>query len=207
MPRARAEWGVLRGALGVFAVSVVIAGLLLWSSDWFWRGMHAEYTANFAQFRAASRQYLAVDDEERIIEAQYPAFRALHARGVIGPERRLSWVEAVRTASGSLGLPALDYRIDAQQAYTPEVPLASAPFDLRVSEMQISAALLHEGDLARLFAHLEARGEGLFSVERCELRRADSRPADTAGGPTAALQTECVLRWFTLAPPAGTGVD
>ena len=92
---------------------------MLTASNFFWREMNREYQANFAHFRDASRKYLAVDDEERIIEAQYPAFKALYARGIIGQERRLSWVEALREAGTELRIPALDYRIEAQQLYTP----------------------------------------------------------------------------------------
>jgi hypothetical protein len=167
----KAEWLALRGALGVFVTCAILAALMLTASNFFWRGMHSEYQTNFARFRDASRKYLAVDDEERIIEAQYPTFKALYAKGIIGEERRLSWVEALRQAGATLRVPKIDYRIEAQKVFVPEATLDTGPFDVNVSEMNLSLGLLHEGDLVRVLAQLERNSAGLFSVERCTMTR------------------------------------
>lgn len=193
----KAEWLALRGALGVFALAATASAAMLIASDFFWREMKSEYEIHFARFRDASRKYLAVDDEERIIEAQYPAFRALYARGIIGQERRLSWVEALRAAGTTLRIPKIDYRIEAQQIYTPETPIDAGPFDINVSEMNLSLGLLHEGDLVRLLEKLERDSAGLFSVEHCELRREAGRE-QSPSGIAAELHADCLLRWFTL---------
>lgn len=198
MRNRKAEWLALRGALGVFAVCVVIAALMLSTSNYFWREMNREYQTNFARFRDASRRYLAVDDEERIIEAQYPAFKALYARGIIGREHRLSWVESLREAGVTLQVPKIDYRIDAQQVYVPEMALATGPFDIFVSAMKLSLGLLHEGDLARVLTWLDSHSAGLFSVERCELRREAGRERIASADLAAQLHAECLLRWYTL---------
>lgn len=194
------EWLALRGVLGVFAICALLSAIMLAASDAFWRAMNSEYQTNFMRFREASRRYLAVDDEERIIETQYPAFKQLHARGIIGQEHRLNWVETLRAAGDTLQLPKIDYRIEAQRIYVPEIALDSGPFDVNVSEMHLNLALLHEGDLIRLLAALDRDSAGLFSVERCEMsREGEVRHApDGPDVPATQLRADCLLRWFSL---------
>jgi len=204
MPGKQAEWLALRGALGVFAICAVISAGMLTASNFFWREMNAEFQVNFAGFREASRRYLAVDDEERIIEAQYPAFKTLYERGIIGQERRLSWVETLRSAGTALRIPKIDYRIEAQQVYVPEVALPSGPFDINVSDMNLSLGMLHESDLMRPLTRLDEGGAGLFSVERCEIRREAGR--EETAGLAAQLHADCLLRWFTLDQRGGTKI-
>ena len=192
----RDEWLALRGVLGVFAACAILSVIMLSASNFFWREMNSEYQTHFTRFRDASRQYLAVDDEARTIAAHYPAFKQLYARGIIGQERRLSWVEALREAGDTLQVPNIDYRIEAQKIYVPEMALESGPFEVNVSEMQLSLGLLHEGDLTRVLAHLE-HGAGLFSVERCDLTR-EVGLEGARDSLVPQLRAECLLRWFTL---------
>jgi hypothetical protein len=193
----RDEWRALRSVLGVFALCALLAAGMLTASNFFWREKNLDYQANFGRFREASRRYLAVDDEERVIEAQYPAFKQLYARGIIGQERRLSWVEALNAAGAKLQVPKIDYRIDAQKRYTPEVALESGPFEVNVSDMQLSLGLLHEGDLTRLLAALARDSAGLFSVEKCEVTR-EGGPKSARDNAQAQLRAECLLRWFSI---------
>ncbi len=195
MQSKRDEWVALRGALGVAVVCAIAAAAMLLTSDYLWREADREYQTHFAAFREASRRYLAVADEEKIIEAQYPLFKALFAGGLLGDEHRLTWVEVLQRAGRELDLHNLEYRVDPQTRYTPEVPLNTAPFDLFFSAMHIKVGLRHEGELLNILHRLEQDGEGLFSVERCELLR------QASGDVEANLAAECSLRWFTLDMP------
>lgn len=206
MSGLKADWQVLRGALGVFALALAISLAMGFASNAFWERMNRDYQAHFARFREASRRYLAVDDEARIIAARYPAFRALAARGIIGAEHRLSWVEALRAAGDALDLPTLDYRIEAQAPWVPARPLASAPFEIHTSAMHLDLGLLHEADLPRLLEALARDAEGLFSVERCAFERLTGHVGPDAALQSGQLRAECVLAWFTLDPPGDVEV-
>lgn len=193
MAYTRADWSVLRGALGVFVICALLSTIMLGATQFFAEDMASEFRAHHGQFRDASRKYLSVDQDERAIAEHYPHFVALHRRGVIGDEHRLSWVEALRGAATDLGLPALSYDIEAQQPYQPDFTLATGAFDVRVSRMHLALGLLHEGDLERLFDALARRAEGLYSVRACDLKRS------TDGGRAGArLAADCLLEWYTL---------
>lgn len=197
----RNDLRTLRGAAGVLGLCAVVSLLLVSASHWFWREADRDFREHFQRFRAASEQYLAIDEDERIITEQYPRFRELLAAGVIGNERRLDWVETLRQADAALGLPSIEYRIEAQQVLTPDFPIETGRFELRASDMELQLGLLHEEDLARLLDFITTRGHGLPSVEGCELRRENETAATSRGSDGARLRARCRLRWITLAEP------
>lgn len=193
MGYTRADWVVLRGALGVFVICALLSAVMLAASHVFAQDMESEYRTLHGRFRDASRKYLSVDQDERTIAERYPAFLELGRRGVIGDEHRLNWVEVLREAGTELGLPALEFRIEPQEVHVPGFPLATGAFDLRMSRMHLSLGLMHEGDLKRLLDLLDRRAEGLYSVRECAARRVED-----AANPDVGITTECTLEWYTL---------
>jgi hypothetical protein len=193
MGYTRADWSVLRGALGVFVVCALLSVIMLGATHYFAENMSTELRGHHGRFRDASRKYLSVDQDERTIAEHYPAFVELYRRGIIGDEHRLNWVEALGAAAAELRLPNLSYKIEPQQPHTPELPLASGAFDVRVSRMHLTLGLMHEGDLRRLLGVLDQRVEGTYSVRECTARRI----VDPAH-PGSNINTECVLEWYTL---------
>jgi len=196
MAASKADFAILRGALGVFAMCVLVGGVLVGASYYFREEMATEYRNHQLRFRDVSRKYLAVDDEERIIEHAYPEFVRLFEGGILGHELRLSWIEALRRADKAIGLPALDYRISSQNLYEPQFPVNLGAFDIRVSEMSLAVGLLHEGDLIDLFSALDSTAEGLYSVSRCEAIRVNEFNVQDRTRPT--IKADCVLEWFTV---------
>ncbi len=196
MSASKADIALLRGALGVFAMCLLVGGMLVGASYYFREEMATEYRNHQLRFRDVSRKYLAVDDEERIIENAYPEFVRLFEGGILGHELRLSWIEALRRADAAIGLPALDYRINSQTVYEPPFPVNLGAFDIRVSEMSLSVGLLHEGDLINLLSALDTTADGLYSVSRCEAIRANDFDVQDRTRPK--IKADCVLEWFTV---------
>jgi hypothetical protein len=193
MGYTRADWSVLRGALGVFVICVLLSVTMLGATHFFAESVASEYRNHHGRFRDASRKYLSVDQDERTIAEHFPVFVELHRRGIIGDEHRLNWVEVLGVAAEELKLPSLDYAIEPQQPYVADPPLASGAFDVRVSRMHLTLGLMHEGDLRRLLGVLAQRAEGLYSVRDCAARRI----VDPTH-PDSNLRAECVLEWYTL---------
>jgi hypothetical protein len=196
MPQSKVEWKVLRGAIGIFSICLLIGGMLLGASYHFREEMEAEYRDHHARFRDVSRKYLAVDDEERIIEHHYPVFLQLYESGILGREHRLSWLESLRSAGDRIPLPELSYRINPQTVYEPEFPVVLGAFELYVSEMDLSLGLLHEGDLLALLDTLNRNAQGLYSVSRCEAHRVNEESEFDPRRPT--ITAACRLSWFTI---------
>jgi hypothetical protein len=192
----KGDWQILRGALGGFAICTLLSVILVLATNNFWRQMNSEYKAHYARFREITRKYLAVDDEERIIRDEYPTFVALYRRGVIGQERRLSWVEALHNGATTVGLPRLDYKLDAQVPFAPQFAFDTGKFETSASDMHLTLDLLHEGDLTGLVNYLDEHAPGLYSVEQCLLTRKNTSSKSSAV--VSNLRAECLLRWYTL---------
>jgi hypothetical protein len=195
MSRIKVEWGMLRGAIGVFAICALVSGGLLSASYYFREEMDTEYRNYHTRFRDVSRKYLAVDDEERIIEEAYPTFVKLFESGILGQEHRLSWIEALTNAGEKIKLPEIGYRISAQTVLDPDFPVSLGAFDIYVSEMTLNLGLLHEGDFLELLQALNANADGLYSVSRCDAQKVPVTGLDLK---RAQITADCRLNWYTV---------
>ncbi len=205
MASKKADWSILRGPLIVFVVCVLAAAAMLSASYYFKQRMQREYQVNHNQFRSASQQYLAVDEEERIIEDFYPEFVRLHRRGLLGEERRLSWLETLRDAGQRIKIPELSYQLDPQAVTEPDPFVTLGGFELLVSPMKLSMGLLHEGDLMRLLQALDREALGQYRVRECAFKPAGN--TIDYGTVASNLRAECTLEWLTLDLPGEEGLS
>ncbi|MEQ8663045.1 MAG: hypothetical protein RLW62_19695 [Gammaproteobacteria bacterium] len=196
MAARKADWRMLRGTLIGFVVCLLLAAGMLSASLYFRNSMEREYQGNHQRFRGASQLYLAVDEEERIIEEFYPQFVRHYRAGLIGGERRLSWLETLRTAAATIRVPELSYKLDARAPWAQAPALALGGYELHASTMHLSLGLLHEGDLLALFAALEAEALGQFTVSDCELVAGET--ALTLDPQAVNVRAECRLDWLTV---------
>ena len=196
MAASRADWSVLRGTIAVFAVCLVASAAMVSGSHRFRQTMEREYQDNHARFRNASQQYLAVDEEERMIEDFYPEFVRLYRGGMLGKERRLSWLESLRQAGDTIKIPELAYKLEAQREMPPEFELPLGGYSLFVSPMNLSLGLLHEGDLLQLLQALDRDALGQYSVKSCSIKR--STPDLNLDMIEANITAECQLDWWTV---------
>ena len=196
MASNRVDWSILRGTLVVFVFSLAVAAGMVSASFYFRQNMEREYQVHHAEFREASLRYLAVDDEVRIIAQFLPEFRRMYERGLLGRERRLSWLETLRRSGDANGLPQLAYQLDAQRVARPDFNIALGDYQLYASAMTLNLGLLHEGNLLQLLRSLDREALGQYSIKRCQLQRA-SENIDTSGQ-VANLSAECTLDWWTI---------
>lgn len=199
MARAKVDWSVLRGALGVLGICVLVSGIILGMSFYFRQEMDTEFKRHHVRFRNISRKYLAVDEEERIIKNSYPQFAELYNRGIIGRESRLSWLETLRDAGERIKLPELRYKIDSRGEYQPDFPVALGAYQIYASKMELDLGLLHEGDFVALTEILDREAEGLYSVTECSFKR--TGPSIHLEPDKANIAAKCELEWFTVNLP------
>ncbi len=199
MAQAEFDWSALRGVALLLAGACVLSGGLLWGSRHFATQMKHEYQRHHQEFLVVSRKYIAVGDEGQLIRTYLPKYEGLARRGVVGPEQRLNWMEALRGASDALKLPSVRYDIHPQIPYTRGSPTMTSGLGVYASQMDLILGLLHEEDLNRLLRELRDRATGLFTVEECRLRRAAARIEPQSGRPN--VNAECSLSWTTIRQP------
>lgn len=195
------EFGLVRPAVLTLIGAIVVSSVGIWLSHT--KQQDAAVLAEHAQRTrdASSSRYAQVDNEKRDIRNFQHRFVELRNRGLIGDERRLEWLDAIRQTQTQLKLPPLSYEIEPQQVVTLETPLDLGEYQLRGSRMHLHLELVHELDLFNFFQDLRERS--YVAVQDCSIKRLGV----VAGTPGAAtLGADCTLNWITLntapkAPP------
>lgn len=144
--------------------------------------------------QAETRARLArAHDDAREIRGRITRYLELIAQGRTQPERRLEWVETLRSIKETRRLLGLDYEISPQRPLDEKTP-SSGGFDFLASPMKLEMPLLHENDLLGLLADLQGRVNALISVRSCRIERVPAHPAQ----PAATLKAACEIDWITL---------
>ncbi|MYN47480.1 hypothetical protein GTP23_20760 [Pseudoduganella sp. FT93W] len=197
LPYWLAEFGRIRSAvLTALACLLLSTGALQLSH---WRLNSAEDRLQLAQRTrdAAYTRYAHVDNEKRDIRNFQPRFVELRTRGLIGAEKRIEWVDAIRQVQEQRRLLPLSYEVEPQQTVQLAGALDLGDYQLQSSRMHLHMDLLHEMDLFNFLTDLHQRA--FFAVQSCNIKRL-ARAVGAQGGPT--LGADCTLNWVTLGTPA-----
>lgn len=189
----RPPTAALKWPLAMVAAAALLAVLgISWSRD----ATRSATTlhAQAVQARAAAETRLGHSRQQQdLIAAHLADYEALAARGFVGAENRLAWIEAAQVAGRESGLPTLEYRLDPRA----DAPAALAQgLPLKQTRMTLTLPLLVEPDLTRFLAALERHAPGIHRVQGCTLTRADDAPFEAVN--QARLKSECEILWFTV---------
>jgi hypothetical protein len=187
----RLRWPlVLLAAVGAAGA----AGIYL--SRQFAEAQRAVERAAESRAEEARKRVRFVTTEKEDLRAVYPVYMRLTERGIIGPNRRLDWVETVETLGRRHGLFSVRYTMGAQKPFeAPAVATVREGFDVNVSPMTLEIAALHEGHLLDFLESLQRDIRGLTLIERCSLERVGSG-RELRYAPQ--IKATCNLGWVTL---------
>lgn len=194
------EFSLLRNAVLVFLATLAISLAAIAASAWHLRRAHLEEAAALLERDGARSRLAHAETEKEEIRLYQPQFVELRRRGLVGPERRLDWVEAIRQIQEQRRLLPLTYEIEVQQPYRLETALPTGDYALLGSRMALHMDLLHELDLLNFLSDL--RLAGTFAVQDCVIRRAAAAASPAAGVLAPTLNADCTLNWLTLTPSA-----
>jgi hypothetical protein len=184
----------LKGSILLLLVAMLFSAAgIFWSSKQDSEASTALQQQQTALNAARARQQQG-QTEARLIAQHLDAYQALIARGFVGEENRLAWIEAVQLANRDARLYGLSYTLSPRAA-APAALASGLP--LNQTRMVVKMPLLVETDLPRFVAALYARAPGVFRVDRCRLSRLSDAPPQFINQPE--IDAECELLWFTVA--------
>ncbi len=188
----------IRLPVAALVAAVVVSLLLIDYADGKYAGVAERVRIARVDANEAKRRYQDSDLEKAMILQYLPEYRELQARGFIGSENRLEWIDALRNADRQLGAFGVEYQLSAQGAYSG--PLASEPIAgrLRQSTMDIRFGVVHEGHFLAFVAALEAQRAGIYSLRSCSLEPVHG---DKPQPRTRNLIANCLIEWVTMQPP------
>lgn len=187
-------------------VAAVLAGLMaLAGAGALWASARLADEAQQRNIRAISARgaaqggLAAAQAEELEIAQKIDRYRQLAARGAIGVEDRLAWVELIRDTRARHRLGALDYEFSPQRPLDRSIaPSDAGQLEVSSSTLRLRLPLLHEGDLLTLLDELSQHAPALLRVRECSMVR---RVVTDATPET--LQADCLLDWITFRPKSG----
>lgn len=152
-----------------------------------------------AQLKEARSRFQRSGEERDLIVRFLPAFEELRKHGLIGPEERINWLEALRTANQQAQMFGAEYQISTQQSYPYAQELNATRLGMAQSLMKLNLRLVHEGELVRFFELLEKQNVGAFDINQCVLQRVNNGTEPGTAQPN--VRAECELAWITMNPP------
>jgi len=128
-------------------------------------------------------------NEEQELREKFFRYENILARGYIGIERRLDWVEQIRKVKTTRRLLEVQYELAPQQVLDGK---NASGYDFMVSNMKLQMPLLHEEDLLNFLADLRNNFRAYIRLNSCNVVR------QPKVGSSAQLMAECSIDWITL---------
>lgn len=155
------------------------------------------------QLSQARQRYQSSGLEKETIIQYLPLYQQLISRGFVGEERRIEWVDHLRTIQQQHKLFGINYSISTQEAYKPGFALNVGSFSAYRSTMKLELFMLHEGDLLTMIEAMDAEQTAPFILRECEITRLAANNIDKL---TPNLVAKCELDWLTIHEPQVAGV-
>lgn len=196
------DWRKLRNPIIGLGAALILVVLLVTYAEQYKSKVQQALQQQQNELNQARQRYQSSGLEKETIVKYLPSYQRLIGDGFIGEERRLGWIDNLRTIRQENRLFDINYSIEAQEDYKPTFTLSLGPFGLRRSIMKLNLSMLHEGDLITMTEALKAKETTPFILRQCEITRV---AASTASKLAPNSQASCELDWLTIYEPQAAG--
>ena len=197
------DWRKLQTPILALGGALVLVGLLASLADQYRTKNEAALQMQQNLLSGARNKFQSSGQEKETIIQYLPTYNDLLAKGFIGEERRIEWIEQLRQLHAQHKLFSIDYQIGLQENYKPSFITNMGSFVLHRSTMKLNMDMLHEGDLLNLLDGLHEQATP-FIVRDCEIKRPIGALVNTKNL-SANLKAVCEIDWLTLRDPQLSG--
>ena len=197
------DWRKLQTPILALGGALVLVGLLASLADQYRTKNEAALQMQQNLLSGARNKFQSSGQEKETIIQYLPTYNELLAKGFIGEERRIEWIEQLRQLHAQHKLFSIDYQIGLQENYKPSFITNMGSFVLHRSTMKLNMDMLHEGDLLNLLDGLHEQATP-FIVRDCEIKRPIGALVNTKNL-SANLKAVCEIDWLTLRDPQLSG--
>lgn len=203
MSLTQQDWRKLRYPIVGLGSALVLVGLLVSFADQYRTKNEMALQAQQNLLNQARQKFQSSGLEKETIIQYLPVYNDLLAKGFIGEERRIEWIETLRQIHAQHKLFSIDYSIGLQEHYTPSFIPNLGSFRLNRSVMSLKLDMLHEGDILALLDGLHEQTTP-FIVRDCEIKRPIGAVVNSKNI-AANMQANCEIDWLTLRDPQLAG--
>jgi hypothetical protein len=191
--------GTLKPLYVPLLIAIILAGIgiaVVVASQRYLDQTRIQHKSALAERQAIQTKLSQATEEEREIREKLVDYRRLLARGVIGDERRLEWVETIGQIKTDHKLFEIKYQIEPQRTLDFPGIARSPEIEFRASTLRIEMQLLHEGDLLVFIDELRRRLKAQVLVRSCSIERLMRAPEDRGINPR--LRAQCAIDLVTI---------
>lgn len=193
----KVDWFYLRKPLIIFFTGLAIAILMIVAGMQYEGVQQEKYEQSLSTLRTTHQLYSNIINDIDLLEQYRSQYAEYKASGLVGIERRLSWVESLESTNDVLQLPTINYNLLPQEEFQRPNFKVKRGVSIKGSIMDLEMDLLHEEDLFALIEGLRLSIKNIFTVESCTLERNRS-VASSLNTKGANLSSSCRLRWVTI---------
>ncbi len=194
---SRIDWFYLRRPLLMLFVAIVIAAVVVFAGYHYESKQRDDYQAALSTLHSTHQLYTNIINDIDLLDQYRNLYSDYKSTGLVGEERRLSWIESLESTNEVLRLPTLSYNLNPQEEFKrPDFKLKRG-VSVMSSPMELTIGMLHEEDLFALLEGLRLTIKNLFTVDSCTIVRQSpvARSLDTK---KTNLLTQCTIRWVTI---------
>ena len=184
-------------AMIIFVLTLVTAVMMVVAGDLYQAAQQEKYDQSLSALRFTHNIYNNLVKDIDLLEQYRTLFNGYQSSGLVGEERRLSWIESLEATNKVIKLPNLSYRLLPQEKFERPGLIVKRGVEVNSAAMELNMGLLHEEDIFSVFEGLRLSIKNLFVVDSCILTRNRELgwPLDTK---RANLTANCVIRWVTI---------
>ena len=194
---SKIDWSYLKRPIIMVIVASLIAVALVVSSQQYEKTQYDKFQQALSTLRSTHKLYRNMVNDIDLLDQYRNLYSGYKASGLVGKERRLSWIESLESTNEVLRLPTLTYSLHPQEDFKRPGFKLKRGINVKSSPMELTMGLLHEEDLFALLEGLRLSIKNLFTVDNCSISRksGNERVLDTQ---RANLTTKCTIRWVTI---------
>ena len=205
MSLTQQDWRKLRYPIIGLGAALILVGLLVSAASQY-RSKNEKALQTQQNLLNQARQKLQSSGQEKEAIMQYlPIYNQLLASGFVGEERRIEWIDTLRSIHAKNKLFSIDYSIGLQENYKPSFLPNLGNFILHRSVMNVKLDMLHEGDILAIIDGLKVQTTP-FIVRNCEISRPIGALVNVQNV-AANMQASCDIDWLTLRDPQLTAAS
>ena len=163
------DWFFLKRTLILLSIAVVVTAALIVLGLQFEASSYENYKTGQANLRTTHKLYENMVNDIDLLEQFTSQFNGYKASGLVGGERRLSWIESLKSTNSVLKLPKLTYELKPQEDFVRAGLRVGRNVKVNSSPMALGMSLLHEEDLFALLEGLSLSISNLYTVDRLSL--------------------------------------
>ena len=194
---SKIDWLYLRRPIIMVLVALLVSAAFVIAGYQYEKAQHDEYQVALSTLRSTHKLYSNIIKDIDLLDQYRTLYGDYKSSGLVGEERRLSWIETLESTNQVLRLPTLGYSLNPQEEFKRPGFKLKRGVSVMSSSMDLTIGLLHEEDLFALLEGLRLSIKNLFTVDKCTITRSSAvdRSLDTR---KSNLRSQCTIRWVTI---------